>query len=118
MYNFKNFKFYQLGGTKSKYYSCSVGVDVANDILKDISELDDKDIYALKLDIRDDIIDDFNTLLNQNNIKFTVSKYNPMDLSLGGNYYDGYRVEPKIHWESPINATNTENLQKLQEIIN
>lgn len=118
MYSFKNLKYYQLGGTKSKYYSCSVDVDIESDIKDDISKLDRENLNALVKDIKDDIIADFNTFLKQNNIKFTVSVYNPMYFSIGSNYSSGFSVEPKIYWESPIGKTNTANLQKLEKLLN
>lgn len=118
MYSFKNFKYYQLGGTKSKYYSCSVDVDIESDIIADISKLDRENLNALVRDIKDDIIDDFNKFLKQNNIKITVSVNNPMYFSIGSNYANGFSIEPKIYWETPIGKVNTANLQKLEKLLN
>lgn len=118
-YAFKNFEYYQMGGTKDKYYECIVSLDLPEDLVRDIKDyiLNDRDNYiSLKEEIEKDALDDFRHFLNQNNIKFSISRYYPMEFNMGTTYSG--QLEVYIDWETPISDKNKLALDKLDALIN
>lgn len=117
-YKFKDFRYHQLGGSKQRYYQCRMSLDLPEDLVHDIKDyiLDSKTNYiSLKEEIGKDALDDFRHILDQNNIKFSVSRYNPIDFEMG--VYDD-QLEMYIGWETPVSDKNKLALDKLDVLIN
>lgn len=120
-YVFKNFEYHQLGGSKEKYYGCYIFLDLPEDLIRDIkdylssADITKADYISLKEKIEKNALDDLRHILNQNNIKFSISRYNPMNLNI---YMQDGQLELIISWETPISDENKLALDKLDALIN